>query len=306
MVNIKDIMRDVSLQAGLKIKDTTVFGLYRGFQVALDAGPMGSRFVLLVSFPKKDDSYSIQSQIDSKKLLKMVKSMGQVKVEQGVVLLTFAPTWKPPKADQLVGLIGEITSVLSVTTEKYNSNCEKCETPGSTVVLVNGSPIQLCNACLENLRRQAGYIQEDQATLQPNYAKGIAFALGAALVSGFIWALIAYFLGYIFYIAGFLIGLFVAYAIAEGAGKVTVGVIGLGIVMTFFAVILGQVFVVAIALAVEGISLGYLFDALGYYLAEAPGDFLIALVTALIGVVYVAYNLYSRAKSEKVPIEIAT
>lgn len=306
MVNIQDIMRDVALRTGMKVKDKTVYGLHRGYQVALSAAALGSSFSLQVSFPKQEDSFKVQTALDSKKLLKMVGSMGQVATQSGVVVMNFTPKWKPPKTDQLAELLSDITTSLSYVTEKYDNNCEECDSPSSEVILVNGSTIQLCNPCVNKLRSQVGSIQERKSAQQPNYARGITYALGAAIVSGLVWALIAYFAGYVFFFAGFVIGMFVAYALTQGTEKVTGGVIAIGIILTIFAVIIGEIFYMAFWLMSEGISLVYLFDALGFYLQEAPGDFVMALVTALIGAIYVAYRLYTQAKTERAPLDIAT
>lgn len=306
MVSIQDIMRDAALRTGMKVKDKTVYGLYRGYQVALSAAALGSSLSLQVSFPKQEDSFTVQTALDSKKLLKMVGSMGQVAVQSGVVVMNFTPKWKPPNADQLTDLLSEITTSLSYVTEKFSSNCEECDSPSSEVILVNGLTIQLCNPCVDKLRSQVGSIQGQKAAQQPNYARGIAYALGAAIVSGLVWALIAYFAGYVFFFAGFVIGMFVAYALTQGTEKVTGGVIAIGIILTIFAVVIGEIFFVAFILMGEGISLAYLFDALGFYIQEAPADFALALVTALIGAIYVAYRLYTKAKTERAPIDIAT
>lgn len=306
MVSIQDIMRDAALRSGMKVKDKTVYGLYRGYQVALSAAALGSSFSLQVSFPKQEDSFTVQTALDSKKLLKMVGSMGQVTIQSGVVVMNFTPKWKPPNADQLTNLLSEITTSLSYVTEKFSNNCEECDSPSSEVILVNGSTIQLCNPCVDKLRSQVGSVQERKSAQQPNYARGIAYAFGAAIVSGLVWALIAYFAGYVFFFAGFVIGMFVAYALTQGTEKVTGGVIAIGIILTIFAVIIGEIFYMAFWLMGEGISLAYLFDALGFYLQEAPGDFAMALVTALIGAIYVAYKLYTKAKTERAPFDIAT
>jgi hypothetical protein len=306
MVNIQDIMRDVALRTGLKVKDKTVYGLYRGYQVALSAGSLGSSFALQVAFPKEEDSFAVQSALDSKKLLKIVGSMGQAAARSGVVVMQFNPTWKVPKADKLAELLNEITSTLSYVTAKYDNNCEECDSPSSEVILVNDSTVQLCGPCVDKLRAQVGSVTRQIAAQQPNYARGIAYALGAVIVSGLIWALVAYLVGYTFFFAGFLIGLFIAYALTQGTEKVTMGVIAIGIIMTFIAVIIGELLFVAFVLMGEGISLAHLFEAFGLYLREFPGDFALAMVTALIGVIYVAYNLYTRSRTEETPFEIAT
>lgn len=137
MVNIQDIMRDVALRTGMKAKDRTVYGLHRGYQVALSAAALGSSFSLQVSFPKQEDSFKVQTALDSKKLLRMVGSVGQVATQSGVVVMHFTPKWKPPKANQLVDLLSDITSSLSYVTEKYDNNCEECDSPSSEVILVN-------------------------------------------------------------------------------------------------------------------------------------------------------------------------
>ncbi|MEE9223164.1 MAG: hypothetical protein V3U51_00220 [Thermoplasmata archaeon] len=306
MVNIQDIMKDVALRTGLKVKDKTVYGLYRGYQVALSAAALGSSFSLQVSFPKQEDTFAVQTALDSKKLLKIVGSMGQVAVRSGVVVMQFTPKWKPPNANQMTNLLSEITSSLSYVTEKHDNNCEECHSPSSEVILVNGSTVQLCNPCVDKLRSQVGSLQERKSAQQPNYSRGIAYALGAAIVSGLVWALIAYFVGYVFFFAGFVIGMFVAYALTQGTEKVTGGVIAIGIILTIFAVIIGEIFFVAFILMGEGISLAYLFDVLGLYIQEAPGDFVMALVTALIGAIYVAYKLYTKGKTQRTPLDIAT
>lgn len=204
------------------------------------------------------------------------------------------------------GLLDTVTNILQTTTSPYDDSCTQCGNTGVDTALINGIPALLCPACLDKIKQEAGGARSAFEAYNPNYGKGLTYALPAVVVSALIWAIIAYFLEVIFLFAGFLIGLFVSYALVYGTEKINGSVIGLAVVLTILAVLLGEIFAAAFALLAEGVSLSYLPDFLGWYITEYPGDFAIVMFTALIGAAYISYRLWSAGKEQRATFDVVS
>jgi len=118
------------------------------------------------------------------------------------------------------------------------------------------------------------------------------------VVGGAIWGVIAAVSGYIFGLAAIVLGLVVAAAVRSGAGRITWGAIGLAIVLTFFAVFLGDVIGLTIAVNLAGYSVTIL-DVIAAYpeiVALEPGVTALAYFFGLLGAAAGAVRLYRDMK----------
>jgi hypothetical protein len=307
----EDAVQEVGAQTGLKVRDRVSFGMYRGYLVALSGGQYDMytstvQYRLVALFPEEADWYKVDQNIDKKALLKMVKGMGQVKVESGFVSITFTPKWRRPKTENVRALLDAVIEALSAATPTYTEVCTECTSTDVDVVLVNGLPKMMCPTCLDKMARGVMAAHEAYTAQSPRYGEGLMYAVPAMIGAAFVWAIIAYATGWIFFLTGILIGLAVSYSLAHGAKRVTGGVIGLGVFLTILSVLIGQVFYVIFILMGEGIPLSFLGEALGIYVTEFAADFGFSMMTAVFGALLAAGYLHSEKKKKQVGLDVVT
>ncbi len=300
------ILSQIADLAHLKVRGDVVFGLFRGYLIVIRDFAQSGQFSLLVRYPRKEDTDRISQKLDQKALLKMVNAVGNLKIEPGILSLIVVPKWKTPELSQVKELLDTVINILSSNTPPYLCECEGCGDSQAEVILVKGVPELKCLRCTNRLRGKMHGVQAEWFAKNPNYKKGMTYAILAVFISSFAWALIAYVFQVFFFYAGFLIGMFVGFTLAYGTEKITSEVIVLAVGLTLFTVILGEVLYVAFLLAGEGISLGYLPDAFGIYISEFGGEFAGAIITGLIGAGIVSYNLYSQGRVQASEVDIVT
>lgn len=136
------------------------------------------------------------------------------------------------------------------------------------------------------------------------WGRVLVFGLGAALAGGVAWGLIAAATGYIFGLAAAVIGGVVAYAVKKGAGRVTVGVIILAVLLTLFSVFLGEITSLSIIFAPFGATPVDIIALYPTLVAEFPGDTLPAYGFSMFGVFVAASSLWRQMREERVAAEI--
>jgi len=119
-----------------------------------------------------------------------------------------------------------------------------------------------------------------------------------SLLGGFLWGLISLVTGYIFIFGAIAIGLGVGWAVKTGAGQTSNGVIAITIMLTLFAIFIGDIVAIAIVLGEAGRSVG---DAIVLYpriFSLAPGEFCLGYAFGIGGALYAAYYLWKQKEVE--------
>lgn len=136
-------------------------------------------------------------------------------------------------------------------------------------------------------------------TSEVGWGRATAYGVGIAFIGGFLWGAVAAGTGYVFSLAAILIGLAVAWGVSKGARRITGAVIVLGILLTLFAVFIGDIVALSIIGARYGLSP---LDILAHYpeiVALSAGDTLIAYVFGLFGAAYAGYSLMRQRKGQR-------
>jgi hypothetical protein len=152
----------------------------------------------------------------------------------------------------------------------------------------------ICATCQEKVRHELNQAAEKYEMITPNYPNGLVLGLGAAVLGGLAWGLVAYGLNYIFLYGAILIGYLVAAAVLRGTGKVTrFGQIVIP-VLTIASVLFGDaIFYTLIIMKQEHVAFsGKLLSAvvLNLWEIEIQGSGVLSLLFGLVGAGYALYS----------------
>ncbi|MGQ0797097.1 MAG: hypothetical protein ACT4OI_04425, partial [Methanobacteriota archaeon] len=131
------------------------------------------------------------------------------------------------------------------------------------------------------------------------WGPAIGYGFLAALLGGAVWGVILGVTEYIFALLAVGIGAFIGWAMRRGAGRVSVGVIGVAAVLTLFSVYIGEIVAISIWIMPLG---GTPADAVAIYplvAAGSPGDTFLSYVFGLIGVAVSARYLWREMGAQR-------
>jgi hypothetical protein len=200
-----------------------------------------------------------------------------------------------PKAEEVASLASALREAIRPVTTGFDGRCEQCaSTSTPSLTLMNGLPTFICAGCQEKVRHELNQAAENYDAITPNYPNGLALGIGAALVGGLAWGLVAYTLNYIFLYGAILIGYLVAAGVLKGTGKVTrFGQIIIPI-LTVASVLFGDaIFYTLIVMKHQSVPFsGKLLNAVMLHLweMESKGDGALSLLFGLVGAGYALYS----------------
>jgi hypothetical protein len=174
---------------------------------------------------------------------------------------------KKPKVEEVAGLANALRETIKPIVQPFDGKCEKCQfssTPDLT--LLNGLAMYICAGCQERVRMEQDQAAMNYSALQPNYPNGFALGVGAAILGGLAWGLLAYGIKRIFLYGAIVIGYFVAMAMIKGTRKVTLLVQLMVPLLTIAAILFGD-------------SIYFVLS----YMKETASPFSMKLFTAVIG-----------------------
>jgi hypothetical protein len=208
-------------------------------------------------------------------------------------------SFSKPKPEDVAHLADHLREAIKPLAAGLDAKCEDCQTT-TDLILQNGLPVYRCLGCQERLRHELDKATMDYEALEPKYVNGLVLGVGAAIVGGLAWGLIAYGINYIFLYGAIGIGYFVAWAMIKGTGKVTLLGQVLIPILTVASVLFGDVIFFTLAvmrekhLAFSGELLRAIVTHL--YEIETGANGVISLIFALIGA---GVGLYSIARRPK-------
>jgi hypothetical protein len=230
-MNENDYLKQVAALTGLQYypqqgpwgrKSGTVIGARDGYVTAI--GFLGSReakIIILVRFKKVENPEVVKSAVNQSTAVP--KKLGKL-AEVGNDFLRWE--WKysftKPKAEDVVQLADALRESIKPVAQGFDGRCERC-TSASTpaLTLLNGVPIFICASCQEKVHHELDQAAINYEAIVPNYPNGLALGIGAAVLGGVAWGLVAYAINRIFLYGAILIGYFVAGGVLKGTGKVT-------------------------------------------------------------------------------------
>jgi hypothetical protein len=158
---------------------------------------------------------------------------------------------------------------------------------------MNGTPVYICAGCQEKVHHELDQAAINYDAIVPNYPNGLLLGIGAALLGGVAWGLVAYGIHRIFLYGAILIGYLVSIAVIKGTQKVTRFGQLIIPVLTVASVLFGDAIFYALeVMKSEGIPFsGKLLKAIVVNLweIEQESSGILSLVFALVGAGYALY-----------------
>jgi len=200
-----------------------------------------------------------------------------------------------PKPEEVAKLAEDLRTALKTVATAFDGRCEHCASASTpSLTLMNGLPTFICAGCQETVRQELNMAAANYDAITPNYPNGLVLGIGAAVVGGLAWGLVAYAINYIFLYGAILIGYLVAAGVLKGTGKVTrFGQIIIP-VLTVASVLLGDaICFTLIVMKHEHVSFSSkLLNAIIVHLweIESKGNGVATLIFALVGAGYAVYS----------------
>lgn len=222
------------------------------------------------------------------------------------IIQVVQPAVRTPKPEASLESLSKLAMIASAGgAPGLEDRCQKCGTAPAWTFLLNTHLQQMCRRCYEEMAAKYGQAKATVDSVRPNYAKGLAYGLGAAVVGGILWGVVGGLTGFVSGLIALVIGYLVAYAIQYGAGKVDSALVAASVFITLLSITFGGIVWVAVELSGTGLNIGPV-QAWWILITNDPGIFAIDHVFGMIGVIGAAYKLQQTAKEHKLPFEVVS
>jgi hypothetical protein len=302
-MNENDYLKQIAALTGLQYyplqgpwgrKSGTVIGTRDGYVTTI--GFLRSReakIVILLRFKKVEQPELVKSAVSQGTAVP--KKHGKL-AEVGSDFLQWE--WKysftKPKAEDVAQLADTLRESIKTVARGFDARCEHC-TSASTqaLTLMNGVPIYICAGCQEKVHHELDQAAINYDAIVPNYTNGLALGIGASVLGGVAWGLVAYAINRIFLYGAILIGYFVAGGVLKGTGKVTRFGQLIVPIFTVASVLFGDaIFYTLVVMKHEGAP--FSTKLLGAVLShlweiEREGNGVLSIIFALVGAGYALY-----------------
>jgi hypothetical protein len=203
-------------------------------------------------------------------------------------------SFRKPKAEEVARLADALRESIKPVAQGLAGRCEHCDSSSTNALtLLNGVPIFICPGCQEKVHHELDQAAINYDAIVPNYPNGLALGIGAAVLGGVAWGLVAYAIKRVFLYGAILIGYFVAGGVLKGTGKVTrFGQVIIPL-FTVASVLFGDaIFYTLVIMKHENASFsGKLLGAVLLHLweIESEGSGVLSILFALVGAGYALY-----------------
>ena len=275
---------------GLAIAKNIAYGSLRGYAATVSVGQGFVQIILSTSFPDANDQRAVEETLRQANLSK----------EYGVMSLNFFPkNIRITLAYTLKKHITRVESFLNffcpMLDEHHATGVNICPECGGEITagcwkLINGIAYHLHTECGSRVNRNinaADQAKKDSDT--GNYVTGFIGAFLGAALGGIVWGLILL-IGYVAAVVGLLVGFLAEKGYTLLKGKRGIGKVVILILAIIFGVVFGTIFSDAVALLMEGASVGELPDIFNFafhnndYIRTTVGNIVLGLIFAAIGV----------------------
>jgi hypothetical protein len=286
-------------QRGGFARNEWLVGSYRGHLLRIGwAGDYGSELYVLIRFPKQQDALHLHErllhdpQLETLPGWKKKRTLNLI-VEESSVLWKRSAAWGRPRTEVIQQWVEQLLQALSKYVQPFDGHCEQCGGSGvkQYVLIEQVLPVYWCSACQDRLVTEGAMAERKYAQLEANYTLGALYGLGAAVVGGGGWALLAIGTRRIYALAAIGIAWLVAWAYYKGAGKIDRLGQAIGAVLTLAGVVFGEVLFYAQMVHTHQPEIPFRIDV-GWQvfvqvLQENPGEPIMSLLFGLIGVWYI-------------------
>ena len=273
-------------------KSGTLIGTREGYLVVFGLGktPNGQSAVKLLLRYAKADSSQVKDGLKEAK-----GKFGAFTVEETAATGVRVYSFGKPEPQEFADTLTAVVSALKPLAQPLAGRCERCQRTEGQITLSNNIPGYFCASCQQQVSQEldAAGIAYDQ--LETNLPQGALYGIGAAVVGGLAWGLVAYGIKTIFLWGAILIGGFIGKAVVKGMGKVTwAGRIMIG-ALTIASVVFGDVLFYTLVVMSEThvpFSLELAKEVLGnlWTIETSSKGGLGSVAFALIGAGYVVYS----------------
>lgn len=259
-----------------------------GFQRSREA-----KIVILLRFKKQEQQELVKAAVTQSEAVP--KKHGKLAaVGNDFLRWEWKYSFTKPKPEEVARLSDALRESIRQTVQGFDGRCEHCSSAStSSLTLMNGVPVYICPGCQEKVHHEMDQAAINYEAIVPNYPNGLVLGIGAALLGGIAWGLVAYGIHRIFLYGAILIGYLVSIAVIKGTQKVTrFGQIIIP-VLTVASVLFGDaIFYTLEVMKSEGVPFtGKLLKAivLNLWEIEQEGGGILSLVFALVGAGYALY-----------------
>jgi hypothetical protein len=251
------------------------------------------KIVILLRFKKLEQPEQVKLAVNQSTAIS--KKQGKL-AEVGNDFLRWE--WKysftKPKAEDVARLADALRESIKPVAQGFDGRCEHC-TSASTpaLTLMNQLPVFICASCQEKVHHELDQAAINYDAIVPNYPNGLVLGIGAAVLGGVAWGLVAYAINRIFLYGAILIGYFVAGGVLKGTGKVTRFGQVIVPIFTVASVLFGDaIFYTLVVMKHEGAPFSSkLLGAVLLHLweIESEGSGVLTIIFALVGAGYALY-----------------
>jgi hypothetical protein len=251
------------------------------------------KIVILLRFKKLEQPEQVKLAVNQSTAIS--KKQGKL-AEVGNDFLRWE--WKysftKPKAEDVARLADALRESIKPVAQGFDGRCEHC-TSASTpaLTLMNQLPVFICASCQEKVHHELDQAAINYDAIVPNYPNGLVVGIGAAVLGGVAWGLVAYAINRIFLYGAILIGYFVAGGVLKGTGKVTRFGQVIVPIFTVASVLFGDaIFYTLVVMKHEGAPFSSkLLGAVLLHLweIESEGSGVLTIIFALVGAGYALY-----------------
>jgi hypothetical protein len=302
-MNENDYLKQIAALSGLQHyplqgpwgrKSGTVIGTRDGYVTAIGfLRGREAKIVVLLRFKKLEHPEQIKSAVAQSTTIS--KKQGKL-VEVGNDFLRWE--WKysftKPKAEEVVRLADALRESIKPFAHGFDGRCEHCASSSTqALTLLNGLPVFICPGCQEKVHHELDQAAINYDAIVPNYPNGLALGIGAAVLGGAAWGLVAYAINRIFLYGAILIGYFVAGGVLKGTGKVTRFGQVIVPIFTVASVLFGDAIFYTLVL-MKHQNVPFTSKLLGAVLShlweiESEGSGVLSVIFALVGAGYALY-----------------
>jgi hypothetical protein len=233
-------------------KQGVLIGIRNGFFIC--AGPLAGqsgRIGVIARFKGCADSKALLNGLKQNPAMKKMYMVWNAQVTSPqTVLWSFGKPLRFKKEEFAAAIEAFVQTVAQFATPFDVSKCESCNATVQQLVLANGNPTSMCAACQSRAEQEKETERKQYEASDSTLPKAFIYGLGAAVLSGALWAVLAWwdydtakntYHPKLHMVFAALIALAVAYAIKVGVGRINIAACIMASVLTAVGKIVGDV-----------------------------------------------------------------
>ncbi|HYL84915.1 MAG TPA: hypothetical protein VE263_11820 [Candidatus Angelobacter sp.] len=277
-------------------KSGSVIGVRDGYVLTIGFNTVRNTtmLVILVRFKKVADVAALKTSLQQSAAFETKKPGKLGEVGSDFLRWEWKYSLAKPNVEEVASLAQSLCEALKPLAPGFDGRCEHCSSSSTpALTLINGVPSYICAGCQQKIHQELDQAAMSYEAIEPNYPNGLVLGVGAALLGGIAWGVVAYAINRIFLYGAILIGYFVAAGVIKGTKKVTRFGQVLVPILTVASVLFGDaIFYTLEIMKSEKVAFStLLLKAVVSHLweLESEGSGILSFVFALVGAGYALY-----------------